>query len=260
MSELHEGLQLYREQLIEAIDRTPAGRTIRVPRLRWVVPPAAAVVAAVAAVILLADGTHAPSADAATLGHIRAALTAAPGTILHDRALVTLGNQPPQLYELWQQTDNPSTARWIKFGHELSTDGTNKSEYDPASNTITVTPDPGGESRPAVDIADTLRSLVDSGSARVAGTTTLEGIAVYKLTISDAPRPFLDGTAYVSRDTYYPVLIQSTDGPCNCTETIRFQTYEYLPATAANLRLLDLTAQHPGARMTTSPGTTARAK
>ena len=253
MSELHEGLRLYREQLIEAIDRGAACRTIRVPRLRWVAPPAAAGVAVAAAIILFTGGTRAPSADAATLRHISAALTAGPGTILHDRALVTLGDGPPQLYELWQRADRPSAARWIKFGHELSTDGTNQSEYDPASNTIRVTPDPEGTSRPAADVAETLRSLVDSGSARVAGTSTLDGVPVYKLTISDAPRPFLEGTAYVARDTYHPVLIETTGGACNCTETIRFQTYEYMPATTANLRLLDLTEKHPGARVITSP-------
>ncbi len=34
-----------------------------------------------------------------------------------------------------------------------------------------------------------------------------------------------------------------------CGEVIKFSAYEYLPATAANVRLLDLTAAHPGARV-----------
>ncbi len=96
-----------------------------------------------------------------------------------------------------------------------------------------------------------MRSLVDSGDAQVEGETTLNGIGVYKLTVSNAPRPFMNGTAYVARDTYYPVLIESTGGRCNCTETIRFQAYEYLPASRTNLQLLDLAAQHPGARVVT---------
>jgi outer membrane lipoprotein-sorting protein len=225
-------------------------------------PPAAAGAAVLIAVILFAGGTQTTSADAATLRQIAAALTPAPGTILHNRALVTRGDQAPQLYELWQQTDRPSVARWIKVGHEVSSDGKNMSEYDPTSNTITVTAEEDSASRPAVDIAQTLRSLVDSGDAQVEGETTLNGVAVYKLRVSGAPRPFLEGTAYVARDTHYPLLIENTGGPCNCTETIRFQAYEYLPASGANLQLLDLTAQHPGARGrhqgTTQTTTTAK--
>jgi hypothetical protein len=256
MSELHSGLVLFREQLVDAIDRRRARTWIRDPRLRWLLPAAAAV-AVVAAVTVVAGGTQATSAGAATLRRITAALTPPSGTILHDRALVTMGNQAPQIYELWQESGHPSTARWIKFGGEFSSDGTNLSEYDPTSNTITVTPDQNGASRPAVDIAQLLRSLVGSGAARVAGTTTLDGIGVYKLTVSGAPEPFVNGTAYVARDTYYPVLIESTGSPCNCTETIRFQAYEYLPASPANLELLDLGAQHPGARIVTrAPQTT----
>ncbi len=123
---------MFREELIEAIDRERGRTWIRVPRLRWLLPPAAAG-AAVIAVILVAGGTQTTSADAATLRRIATALTPAPGTILHERALVTTGDQAPQLYELWQQASRPSAARWIKFGHEVSSDGTNLSEYDPTS-------------------------------------------------------------------------------------------------------------------------------
>jgi len=253
MSELHAGLRSFREELIEAIDRKRAPTRIPVPRLRWLLAPAAAGAAAVIAAILVTGGTQATSADAATLHRIATALTPAPGTILHDRALVTMGDQAPQLYELWQQTGRPSAARWIKFGQEVSSDGTNLSVYDPTSNTIKVTPDAESASQPAVDIAQMLRGLVDSGHARVEGETTLNGIGVYKLTVSGAPRPFANGTAYVARDTYYPVLIESTGGPCNCDETIRFQAYEYLPASQANLQLLDLAAQHPDAQVVTTP-------
>jgi hypothetical protein len=36
---------------------------------------------------------------------------------------------------------------------------------------------------------------------------------------------------------------------------VHFETYEYLPATAANLSLLDLSAQHPGATVQNGAGT-----
>ena len=258
MSELHSGLRLFRAELIEAIDREHGRTWIRAPRLRWLLAPAVAGAAVMTAVILVAGGTRTSSADAATLRRIGAALTPAPGTILHERALVTRGDDTPQIYELWQQASDPSAARWIKFGHELSSDGTNMSVYDSSSNTITVTADEASASTPAVDLAQVLRSLADAGSASVDGVTTLNGISVYKLTVHDAPGSFENGTAYVARETYFPVLIESRGGSCNCDETIRFQAYEYLPGSRANLRLLDLPAQHPGARVvTTAPrGTT----
>ena len=262
MSELHSGLRLFRAELIEAIDRDRGRGWIRVPRVAWLLGPAAAGAAVVAAVIVVAGGTQATSADAATLHRIAAALTPAPGTILHERALQTIGDGAPQVYELWQQTDRPSAARWIKLGQEVSSDGTNMSEYDPRSNTITITRDEASASTPAVDLAQMLRSLVESGNARVEGVTTLDGRRVYKLTVHDAPGPFQNGTAYVARDTYYPIVIESRGGACNCDATIRFQAYEYLPASRANLRLLDLAAQHPGARVVTraARGTTTSAK
>ena len=253
MSELHAGLRLFRTELIEAIDRERGRTRIRAPRLRWLMVPAAAGAAVVTALILVAGGTQTSSADAATLRRIAAAVTPAPGTILHERALVTKGDDAPQVYELWQQASDPSAARWIKFGHELSSDGKNMSEYDSSSNTITVTADEASASTPAVDLAQMLRSLVDAGSARVDGVTTVNGISVYKITVHDAPGPVENGTAYVARDTYFPVLIESRGGSCDCDETIRFQAYEYLPGSLANLRLLDLPAQHPGARVVTAP-------
>ena len=182
MSELHSGLRLFRAELIEAIDRDRGRGWIRVPRVAWFLGPAAAVAAVVAAVVLVAGGTHATSADAATLHRIATALTPAPGTILHERAMQTIDGEAPRVYELWQQTDHPSAARWIKLGQEVSSDGTNMSEYDPSSNTITVTPGEESASTPSVDIAQMLRSLVDAGDARVDGVTTLNGTSVYRLT------------------------------------------------------------------------------
>ncbi len=39
-----------------------------------------------------------------------------------------------------------------------------------------------------------------------------------------------------------------------CPETVQFQTYEYLPETPANLSLLDLRVQHPGATVVNAGG------
>jgi hypothetical protein len=59
----------------------------------------------------------------------------------------------------------------------------------------------------------------------------------------------VNGTYDVTLSDDHPLLVQTTTdcGSGPCAETLRFQTYEYLPATSANLALLNLEAQHPGA-------------
>ena len=54
------------------------------------------------------------------------------------------------------------------------------------------------------------------------------------------------GTAYVATSDYRPLVI---DYNANGGQTISFEAYEYLPANAINLSLLNLVAQHPGARV-----------
>ena len=65
-----------------------------------------------------------------------------------------------------------------------------------------------------------------------------------------------NATYDIAQSDYHPLLVQGTtqcqQGPC--PETVQFQTYEYLPETAANLNLLDLSAQHPGATVVNTDG------
>jgi hypothetical protein len=60
----------------------------------------------------------------------------------------------------------------------------------------------------------------------------------------------------VAQSDYRPLVVRTTVD-CGhgspCTEVVRFGTYEYLPATPANLSLLDLQAQHPGAKVVAAP-------
>lgn len=124
------------------------------------------------------------------------------------RALVTSGSATSP-YELWIESTPPHHYHVIKWGHE----GT-------------------GSGRGASDPAAALRSLVASGNAHVEAATTFDGVPAYKLTVTGASDRWLNGTAYVSRADYHPLEIE-----CN-GERIVFQTYEYLPATPANLQLL----------------------
>ena len=215
MTQLHTGLAVYRDQLRGAIARDlKRRRRAHVPRraLRFAIPTAVAGVV-VAGVLALTPTFEAPvqPADAAILGHVAAALTAPPGMILHERALVTVGSTT-RPYELWAQNDAPYSYRVEKWGYT----GT-------------------GASSAPTDPAAMLHSLVETGHATVDALTVLDGVPAYRLTVSGSPDRFLNGTVYVSRADYRPLLIDTT---ANGGERIRYLTYEYVTATAANLRLL----------------------
>jgi outer membrane lipoprotein-sorting protein len=220
---------------------------------RWRVAAAAALTACVAAVmVLLAGRVASPQpAQAAIVRHTQAAVALAPGMILHERALVSVDGRSWQPYELWSATGEPQRFRVIKFGRELSRDGSIVSTYDAGANTITREPAPTAATGAGpVDLAASMRSLLQSGQARVSGTATVDGTPAYRLTLGPASGASAPATAYVDQRDYRPLLLEySASGG----ETIRYETYEYLAATAANLRLLDVAAQHPSAGVVTAP-------
>jgi hypothetical protein len=125
--------------------------------------------------------------------------------------MVTAGSTT-EPYELWIENAPPYHYHVLKWEH--SGFGANGAPYD---------------------LAAELRALVRSGQATVEGSTTIDGVAAYKLSVSGSSDRFLNGTAYVSKTTYHPLEIDTTG---NGGERIVFETYEYLPATAANLRAL----------------------
>jgi hypothetical protein len=254
MTTLQPQLKGYRDRLHRAIEHDldrGARRRRRVRATAW----ATALLAIIAGLAVANLGTGGPGlrpAEAAILRSAAHALTPPAGTILHVQAQVTVAGQGTQPYELWAQADSPDAYRVIKFGHEDAWTGTQYGSYDPATNTITTYP--GGTERGSVDIAASLRALLQSGQARVEGQTTVDGVAAYQITVSGQGPGWLSGVANgaydVAQSDEHPLLVQ-TEVDCGgsaCAETVRFQTYEYLPATSANLALLDLSAQHPGAR------------
>jgi hypothetical protein len=181
---------------------------------------------------------------------IAAALAPPAGTILHERAMITTADKAPQLYELWAQIDAPQAYRVIKWGHEGSWNGASFANYDAQTNTVTISPESGGQAGPShrpVDFASSLRALVQSGQARLTGTSTIDGVSAYQLSVGSNSEVLPPGSsAYVARSDYRPLVI---DWNANGDQTINFESYEYLPADAANLALLSVAAQHPGARV-----------
>lgn len=206
MTDLPAGLDLFRHQLHDAVARDLSRRPRR--RAAHGLIGVAGIGAAAALALTLSGGAPAPMADAAVMRHVVTALTAPPATILHERAMVTLGSTT-QPYELWVQSSPPYSYRVIKWGHAGT--GTGSAPDDPAA---------------------TLRLMVQSGHAHVDAATTFAGVPAYRLTVTGASDRWLNGTVYVSRADYHPLQIE-TNG-----ERIVFQSYEYLPATAANQALL----------------------
>jgi hypothetical protein len=250
-------LAAYRDQLHAAIERDLA-RATRTGRLKRRVlalsVPATAAAATTATVLLTAGGAAGPSlASAAILRHVRSELTPPPGSILHESATVTLPNGSSSPFELWAPTGAKGVYRVIKGGQEVSLSDTQNEIYDPSANTVTVSPLPPQihqrEASRAVDLADELRRMVDSGHA-TATPTIHNGIAAYQLSIHTNGDTFLNGIAYVARSDYRPLELDSTT---NRGEKVVFSTYEYLPATSGNNLLLSVAAAHPGAKLVNQP-------
>jgi outer membrane lipoprotein-sorting protein len=246
-----------RALLLDAYDadfrRPGRGTRPTVPRRPWRVSIAAALTACGAAAIVLLGGNAATPqlAQAAIVRDTEAAVALAPGTILHEQALVSVDGRGWQRYELWTTTDDPLRYRVMKFGRELSRNGSAVSIYDAGTNTITREPATSAGPGPGpADLAAELRILLQSGQARVSGTATVDGKPAYRLILGPASAATPPATVYVDQHDYRPLLL---DYSGNGGEVIKYQSYDYLPATAANLTLLAVTAQHPSASIVTAP-------
>lgn len=102
------------------------------------------------------------------------------------------------------------------------------------------------------DPAAGLRELERQGRLRLAGSERFEGRKVYRLVgVVHLPDGRIDRLIYlVDADSYYPVFLRwvsAQHGSARARFEARFSTYERLPDTAENRKLLRMDP-HPGAR------------
>ena len=257
MTMLQPELQSFRSELRAAVEADLVRHRDHRRHLRRAVAigtPAGLAALGLSLALVLGAGSTPSPADAAILASAQGALTPPADTVFHVAATIAVGSTPAEPYELWSAG---SSYRFIKFGYEAAWNGTTMSSYDAASNTMYVgiySPQNG----PPVDTAATIRSLIASGQVQVAGSAVVDGVPAYVLSLSGQPSGsgLANATYDIAKSDYHPLLIQGTVG-CEqgqCPETVQFQTYEYLPETAANLNLLNLSAQHPGATVVNAGG------
>jgi hypothetical protein len=233
-----------RARLDEQLLARPRRRRRPSPRLGWAAVAAAGIAAAIVSAGLPGGGTAGPStADAAIIRHALRAITAPANMIVHLKE-TGVQNGTPIGAEWWQQTSPPHALRMIKgpLGRqkEAGDDGTTSFQYDAAQDTVVETP---ASSAPAlVDPIESVRDQLARGGAQVAGTTTIHGTAMYEIELPTG------AVAYFDTTDYRPMYIDNPQGDGSVVRT-RVVTYEELPMTAANAKLLSVAAQHPGARV-----------
>jgi len=169
--------------------------------------------------------------------------------IVHVKETGVQPDGTPVAVEWWQATNPPYAMRLIKGAagseHEGATNGTTTcSLYDPDTNTISQ--HTNCQSSKLIDPVETARAELANGTANVAGTVTIDGQALYKIELGNGVVGYFDQT------DYRPVHL---DNPQRDGSVVRTHVlaYQELPLTPENEKLLSLTAQHPDARVETSP-------
>jgi hypothetical protein len=215
--------------------------------LGWAAVAAAAIAAAIVSVGWPVGGSGGPeTADAAIIRHALRAITSPANVIVHVKETGVQDGTPIGV-EWWQQTSPPHALRMIKVGvsgeAEAANDGTTSSQYDAGSTTIVEMP---ASSAPAlVDPMVGVREQLAHGGAQVAGTARIDGANLYKIELPTGVIGYFDTT------DYRPMYLDNPQHDGSVVRT-RVVTYEELPATSANAKLVSLTAQHPDARVRTT--------
>jgi RNA polymerase sigma-70 factor (ECF subfamily) len=230
-----------------------------------------AAVTAAAFAVALGGLSVLPGDDPTAVARAAAALTGPDGTILHivpDGTWTDAdGTTVSYPVESWQDTSPPYDSRRRELrpgGGRIETgsaEGVAQS-YDPRTATILTVPwrpkaeppNPNGRGAWPDPLAPdfsaaSLRELLESGQAREDGRTVVGGREAIRIVTA-----VREVTLLVDASTYDPIELRldDPDGP-GTSKTIRFRTYERLPATPATRALVSLAASHPGAAMRVAP-------
>jgi hypothetical protein len=216
------------------------------------------------------------------LERAQAALTPTSGTVLHYKSEATLTDPACTVKrgpdEVWIDQTPPHTFRallnsfpdptvadprplFCSSGIPAEVGGT----LEPPETLIfeppnTLRASPMTFLMPQQDPVSRLRQAISDGSAQHEGAAVLDGRTVERIRIDPpsacvypecAPEP---AYVYVDPDTFYPLEVRAPgafappDGSVIWLDVVvRYQTFEFLPRTAANLALTDIRAQHPNA-------------
>jgi hypothetical protein len=115
-------------------------------------------------------------------------------------------------------------------------------------------PEPGSQNAGDDALRARVLGFLDSGEVSAGGHVTADGRDALKLASTDGTVTIL-----VDAKTYEPILWTMAGGPNGATLTAHFDVYERLADTQANASVFDLRAQHPDARVDTSPADYAAA-
>jgi hypothetical protein len=253
MNDLPTSLVRFEHQLERAIRRHRSRRTRRVAFRLAAVGAVALAIGLGALSVLPGDGP-----GRSTVARAATALSPPSGKILHT-VILTTENWPDgeviaSRSETWQQTSRPYDHRTVIGGQrqrELAMRDGSPESYD----ATTIVPGtklpplrrPVGS--PEDRLLDDLRSFLRSGLAREEGKVTVRGRAAIRIvSVGSSLKRIL-----VDAETYLPIesFSVSDDG---VRVTSRYETYEELAATEANLALLSMRRQHPDAAV--KPGIT----
>jgi hypothetical protein len=250
--------------------RAPRGR-------RRLVLVVSGITAAIAMVLVLpglfagSDSATEPSAaQAQLLAHISAALSP-PGTIvIEDESVHDVAGgytQRADTYTIENITETSArgqqgrtfvTGSFMRPGYQNVWTSNWEAIYDPTDKTIYTGAENNGG--PAFIPGDTsvFKQELDKHLYRLDGTSIVNGRAALKLVpVQAALRRAGDAvdvspTVYVSPKTYYPIRLVTPAPPgakVPIAEVANWLTYQLLPATAANQRLVSLSARHPRAHL-----------
>lgn len=256
------------QDVLERADTRRSRRVWRRPR------PLSIMLAAVVsgAVVLALTVTTPWSGGPSVVDRARAALTPEPGAVLHVRWTDRWADNA-DITEAWLNSQgrfhgfvtDASTKKRVEIGgtHDLRQSVT----YDPATNSIGIFL--AGPAYVLGDPVAELRKQLAEGSATADGEATIGVRKVKRIRLELVGvdcKPVVD-YLFVDPETYQPVEYRvivfnsKPNGPApNATVSYtrlglvrRFLTYERLPATPANLRLTDIRAAHPTAKVYPPP-------